>query len=124
MIGVNSKGNFQKTRAFLDKMQKKRHLSELNRYGELGVKALAANTPVDTGKTALSWRYRIVRDRRGVRIEWYNTNVKNRVPVAVLIQYGHGNRSGGYVQGRDYINPAMRPIFDNIARDVWKKVKE
>jgi hypothetical protein len=89
----------------------------------MGVNALANSTPVETGLTARSWQYRIVKDRRGPTIEWYNTNQVNGTPVAILIQYGHGTGTGGYVAGRDYINPAMRPIFDTIADEVWRRVK-
>lgn len=89
----------------------------------MGVAALSANTPTDTGETATSWQYRIIQDGRRIRIEWYNTHVdSNGTSIAILIQYGHGTRNGGFVQGRDFINPAMRPVFDQIANDVWKKV--
>ena len=96
--------------------------SGLDRYGQMGVNALASATPVDTGLTAQSWKYRIVKTRGRYTIEWYNTNVHNGSNVAILIQYGHGTGTGGFVQGRDYINPATRPIFDQIADDVWRKV--
>lgn len=89
----------------------------------MGVDALARATPIDSALTAQSWYYVIIQDNRRVRIEWHNRNTANGTPVAVLIQYGHGTRNGGYVVGRDYINPAIRPIFDQIADDVWKKVK-
>lgn len=118
MIGITSSGDFGKTRSFLTKVRRAELFGDLNRYGRMGVEALSKATPVDTGLTANSWEYRIVKTSRGPSIEWYNTNGN----VAILIQYGHGTRGGGYVQGRDYINPAVRPLFDKISQDVWKKV--
>lgn len=89
----------------------------------MGVAALSANTPIDTGETALHWQYRIIQDSRRVRIEWYNTNIDaNGTSIAILIQYGHATRDGGFIQGRDFINPTMRPIFDQITNEIWKKV--
>lgn len=90
--------------------------------GDRGVAALRANTPVGTGKTANSWRYKVKQTKRGVKIVWYNTNIVSKVPIAIILQYGHGTRQGGYVQGRDYINPAMKPIFDEIDRMVGKAI--
>lgn len=122
MIRLNSRGNFQKTRSSLERMVRGDIFSQLDQYGKLGVQALSLATPVDTSLTANSWAYRIIRGKRP-GIEWYNTNnTSTGTPVAILIQYGHGTGTGGYVMGRDYINPAMRPIFDKIAADVWKKV--
>lgn len=121
MIGIESRGNHNKTTNFLTKLLRGDIYSDLHRYGQMGVDALATATPVDSSLTANSWKYRIVKGRFP-GIEWYNTNVVAGTPVAILIQYGHGTGTGGYVQGRDYINPAMRPIFDQIASDVWKKV--
>lgn len=97
-------------------------MSELKKGGERGVDALAAATPTDTGKTAASWRYRIVKERGSYRIEWWNSNNDRGAVVALLLQYGHGTGTGGYVSGIDYINPALKPIFDQIADDVWKQV--
>ena len=108
--------------SFIDRMLHGDVFSELDRYGALGVSALSRATPVDTGLTAQSWAYRIVRSRGRHTIEWYNTNTRDGLEVAILIQYGHGTGTGGYVAGRDYINPAIRPIFDQIADNVWKKV--
>ncbi len=88
----------------------------------MGVDALSSATPVDSSLTAKSWGYRVIKDRSRPGIEWYNTNIPGSTPVAILIQYGHATGTGGYVSGRDYINPAMRPIFDQIAVDVWKEV--
>lgn len=123
MIRIEGKGDFEKTRSFLTGMLKRDIFSELDRYGRLGVAALESATPVESGLTGGSWRYRVIRDRRRPGIEWYNTNKVNGTPVVILIQYGHATGTGGYVQGRDFINPAMRPIFDKIIDEVWKKVK-
>jgi len=98
------------------------HLSILDKYGKIGVEALANATPVDTGETASSWNYSIEHGKNGASLTWNNSNINNGVPIAIIIQYGHGTRGGGYVQGRDYINPAMRPVFDEIADRVWKEV--
>lgn len=122
MIGITSKGDFANTKAWLNRLSKGDIYSDLDRYGRMGVDALARSTPVDSSLTANSWAYRVIRGKRP-GIEWYNTNrTSTGTPVAILIQYGHGTGTGGYVAGRDYINPAMRPIFDQIAADVWKKV--
>ena len=124
-VTVKSTGHFKETLDFLDLSSKsKAIMSTLNKYGELGVRALQAATPVDSGKTAYSWEYNIKENRGSYTLEWRNTNVVDGVVVAVLLQYGHATRNGGYVQGRDYINPAIKPIFDNIAEQLWKEVKE
>jgi hypothetical protein len=123
LFKIITKGDSKKTDAFLNRLIKGNIFSDLNRYGEIGVAALSSSTPIDSKLTANSWRYRIIKNRRGPGIEWYNTNEVNGTSVAILIQYGHATGTGGYVTGRDYINPAMRPIFDKIADDVWKKVK-
>lgn len=94
----------------------------LKKYGEIGVEALAAATPKDTGTTAASWRYEIVKKRDGYSLYWCNDNVHNGVNIALILQYGHGTGTGGYVKGMDYINPAIRPIFDAIANDAWREV--
>ncbi len=123
MIGITSNGDFNNTRNFLNRLLKGDIFSGLDRYGRIGVDALSKATPVDSSLTANSWTYRIIKDRRRPGIEWYNTNIAGDTSVAILIQYGHATGTGGYVAGRDFINPAMRPIFDRIADDVWKKVK-
>lgn len=110
--------------AFLEKLSKGSMFDGLDAFGQKGVDALASATPRESGETAQSWGYKILRGKGSVTIEWYNTNVHNGSNIAVLIQYGHGTGTGGYVVGRDYINPAMRPIFDQIADDVWKKVND
>jgi len=103
-------------------LQKGIQFNNLDRYGQAGVDALSSATPLDSGETASSWGYRIKKRKNSVVIEWTNSNVVDGVPIAVILQYGHGTRNGGYVQGRDYINPAIRSIFDQIAADVWKEV--
>lgn len=123
MISFREKGNFNKTEKSLQKMKTNNYKSILDKYGRQGVVALSAATPKDTGMTAASWSYKIVPNERGVALVWVNNHVeKGYANIAILLQYGHGTRTGGYVQGRDYINPAMRPIFDNIAREAWKEV--
>lgn len=122
MVIVKQKGDFSKTEKFLNSISKKQYYRNLQKYAEQGVVALASATPIDSGTTANSWDYEIRQTKNSVSIYWTNSNVNKGVPIAVIIQYGHGTRNGGYVQGRDYINPAMRPIFDKIAENVWKEV--
>lgn len=124
MIKVFTRGTFDNTDAFLKRMKDRSYLKQLEHFGAQGVAALRAATPRDSGETAQGWTYEIV-DRPGYfSLHWLNTHTEDpgRIPIAILIQYGHGTRTGGYVQGRDYINPAMRPIFDQIAADLWKEV--
>lgn len=122
MIRFVQKGNFNRTEKFLKKVSSKQFFRNLERYAQNGVDALASATPIDSGKTANSWNYEIKTGRNSVEIYWTNSNINKGVNIAVIIQYGHGTRNGGYVQGRDYINPAMRPIFDEIANSVWREV--
>jgi len=122
MIRLTSKGDYKKAKNWLENIKVSKLTKNFERFGERGVQALRDATPVDTGLTADSWEYRVVRDGDRPRIEWYNTNVVNGVPVVILLQYGHGTRSGSYVQGRDFINPAIAPIFAEIAEDYWKEV--
>lgn len=122
MISFRQQGDFSKLTGFLEKVKEVVKIGDLDRYGKEGVAALASATPKDTGLTADSWYYEIVRSSENVRIVWKNSNIQNGVPIAVILQYGHGTRNGGYVQGRDYINPAIRPIFDKIAKESWKEV--
>ena len=98
------------------------HLGDLDKNGREGVAALASATPVDSGLTASSWYYEIVNRIGSAKITFYNSNIQNGVPIAIILQYGHGTRNGGWVQGRDYINPAIQPIFDKIANEAWKEV--
>lgn len=122
MIEIKTSSRGKKTEEWLRKIARGGISGELSRFGEEGVRALSHATPEESGLTSISWAYRIVKTRTGVAIEWYNTNKPDGVPVAVLIQYGHATGTGGYVHGRDYINPAMRPVFDRIANEIWKKV--
>ena len=122
MITISSHGSFENTEKFLKRMSDKSIFESLSRYGEEGVQALAEATPKDSGDTARSWTYEIERTSTSYAIIWSNTNVVDGVPIAVLIQVGHGTGTGGYVSGRDYINPALRPVFDRIAASVWKEV--
>lgn len=122
MITVKCKGNLSKTRNFLTRSLKTDFRKILERYGERGVAELAKATPKDTGKTAESWKYEIVNRFNSVSIYWSNSNINDGVPIAVILQYGHGVDGGGFVKGVDYINPAVRPIFDKIAKDAWKEI--
>lgn len=122
MISFKEKGDFSKLNNFLEKAREAIKLGDLDRYGRQGVEALRSATPKDTGKTADSWNYEIIRERESVSITFSNSNIQNGVPIAVILQYGHGTRNGGWVEGRDYINPAIQPIFDKIANDAWKEV--
>lgn len=117
------KGNFTKTSKFFERCKNLFKLGVLDKYGREGVAALSMATPVDTGKTAASWRYRVTSNDTSLTIEWLNDNTTvDGIPIAVLIQYGHGTGNGGYVRGRDFINPAIQPIFDKIADELWKEV--
>lgn len=122
MISFRQKGDFSKLSRYLEKAKNAVHLGNLDKYGREGVAALASATPRDTGKTANSWSYEIKNTKESVSITFNNSNIQNGVPIAIIIQYGHGTNNGGWVQGRDYINPAIRPLFDRIANDVWKEV--
>lgn len=122
IIEVTHKGNFKNTENFLQKAKNFVIDAVLAKYGQEGVNALSAATPVDTGKTAASWQYEIDKTPNQVAIRWYNTNVNKGVNIAVILQYGHGTGTGGWVEGRDYINPAMRPIFDKLANDAWESL--
>jgi len=97
-------------------------MSELRRYAQEGVDALSRATPVDSGETAASWYYEIRRTPGSIKIEWKNSNIVNGVPIAIILQYGHATGNGGYVQGRDYINPAIQPVFDRISESIWKEL--
>jgi hypothetical protein len=121
-VSITSKGTWAKTDAFLGKMSKLDISAQLNAYGAAGVDALAHATPTRTGLTASSWFYRVSKSGTTWFLSWYNSNIHEGVPVAILLQYGHGTGTGGYVAGEDYINPAIRPIFDEIANNVWKAV--
>lgn len=122
MIGYSSDGNFKKTTKFLEFMKTGEVFNNLSSYGSSGVSALSSATPSDTGETAHSWSYEVKRSKGYYTIYWTNSHVLHGVNIAVIIQYGHGTGTGGYVAGRDYINPAMRPIFDRIATEIWRQV--
>lgn len=115
-------GSFTKTQEYLSRLLKFDPIKYLEKYAQRGVNALSAATPYETGATARGWGYEIHKTKTGWVIYWTNSNINHGVPIAVLIQYGHGTRNGGYVSGRDYINPALRPVFDQIAADVWNEV--
>ena len=122
MISFRHKGDFSITTKFLERIKKDVVSIDLDKYGRAGVEALAAATPIDSGKTASSWEYEIIKNKNSIVIRCYNTNVQNEVPIAVILQYGHATRNGGWVEGIDYINPAIQPIFDSIVKEAWGEV--
>lgn len=122
MIVIKQKGDFKNTESFLNKAARAEYLRLLDGYGRAGVAALSSATPVDSGETANSWGYEITSRAGSYTISWTNSNIVDGVPIAIILQYGHATRNGGYVQGRDYINPAIRPIFDRLADEAWKGV--
>lgn len=122
-VTLTSRGSFARTEKFLAEMSRAEMFRALERFGKQGVAALASATPVESGETAAAWGYKVTRSGRSYSIEWTNSHVVNGVPIAIILQYGHGTGTGGYVQGRDYINPAIKPVMDKIADDVWKVVK-
>lgn len=122
MIRISHKGDFSKTERYLNKVKEAARLEILGKYGREGVAALSSATPVDSGKTAASWYYEIEENNGTYSLIFSNSNVNDGVQVAVILQYGHGTGTGGWVEGRDYINPAIRPLFDKIANDAWKEV--
>lgn len=122
MIRFKHTGNFSKLDNYLEKVKKTINLSALDKYGKAGVQALASATPVKTGKTANSWDYKIENKNGLITISFLNHNIQNGVPIAIILQYGHGTGTGGWVEGRDYINPAIQPIFDTIVKDAWEEV--
>ena len=122
MITFRQKGDFSKLNRYFERVKEVVKVGDLDRFGREGVQALSSATPRDTGLTATSWDYSIERSSNRVSITFNNTNIQNGVPIAIILQYGHGTRNGGYVQGRDYINPAIQPIFDKMAEDAWKEV--
>lgn len=122
MISVKQRGNFKKTEMFLKKSFGRDYIGALEKYGQQGVSALSAATPVDSGLTSVSWSYKIIQNRDNISIVWENSNIQKGVNIAIILQYGHGTRNGGYVRGRDYINPALKPIFDKMADAAWKEV--
>lgn len=122
MIVIKHKGGFENTEKFLKRMSKTEIYRCLDKYGQQGVDALSSATPIKTGLTAESWNYEIRKSKGSFSIVWTNSNVVNGVPIAIILEYGHGTGTGGYVQGRNFINPAIQPIFDRMAEEVWKEV--
>ena len=122
MIRIRHIGNFRRVTSWLEKLREALHLGILDKYGKLGVEALSAATPVDSGLTAASWSYEIQNDGGKATISFNNSNINDGVNIALILQYGHGTGTGGYVAGRDYINPAIQPVFDKLADDAWKEV--
>ena len=122
MISFRQKGDFSKLTRYLERVKNVVKIGDLDKYGREGVAALSSATPIDSGLTANSWYYKIEHTNGSATISFHNSNIQNGVPIGVILQYGHGTRNGGWVQGRDYINPAIRPIFDKIADNAWKEV--
>ena len=122
MISFRQKGDFSKLTNFLEKAKEAVKLGDLDKYGREGVAALASATPIDSGLTADSWYYKITNKNGSASITFYNSNIQNGCPIAIILQYGHGTKNGSWVEGRDYINPAIQPIFDEIAENAWREV--
>lgn len=122
MIQFKHHGSFKNTEGFFKKAKEAKYRRILEKYGKAGVEALASATPKESGKTASSWSHEVVQTPMGYSVFWSNNNINKYVNIALILQYGHGTGTGGYVQGRDYINPAIRPIFDKIAEHAWKEV--
>lgn len=121
-ISFRQKGDFSKLTRYLERAKESIHIGELDKYGREGVAALSAATPIDSGQTASSWYYEIENKKNSVKLSFCNSNIQNGVPIAIILQLGHGTRNGGWVQGRDYINPSIQPIFDKLAEDMWREV--
>lgn len=124
MVVIKTKGSFNRTTKFLHNCLRIDYSRILKKYGERGVKELSDATPIDSGVTAESWKYEIIDSKSGPSIVWSNENINDGVNIAILIQYGHGTRNGGYVVGRDYINPAIQPVFDEMADAIWKELNK
>ena len=122
MISFRQKGDFSKLTSFLERAKESVKIGDLDKYGREGVAALSSATPIDSGKTANSWNYEIINKNGSVTISFNNSNIQNGVPIAIILQYGHGTKNGGWVQGRDYINPAIQPVFDEIVDKAWREV--
>lgn len=123
MISIMSSGNWNNTEAYLRRLSKKDPVLTLQKYGEIGIQKLKESTPVKTGKTAMSWRYEIVKNDTGYSLEFHNDNVENGVNIAIILDYGHDTKNHGYVEGLNYIDPTIRPVFDTLADSLWKEVK-
>lgn len=122
MISFRQKGDFSKLSEYFERVREAARIGVLDKYGRAGVAALASATPTETGLTASSWYYEIKRQNGSATIEFLNSNINKGVPIAIILQYGHGTGTGGWVEGRDYINPAIQPIFDQLADDAWEEV--
>lgn len=122
MISFRQKGDFSKLNLYFERVKETAKIGVLDKYGRAGVSALSSATPIDTGKTAASWYYEIKRQNGSVSLEFFNSNINKGVPIAIVLQYGHGTGTGGWVEGRDYINPAIQPIFDQLAKEAWEEV--
>lgn len=122
IIAIEHKGNFKKTEKLIHQILERNYMDSVVKYAEEGVKALSSATPMDTGRTASSWDYEIVMTDGAIRIVWTNSNVNRGVNIAMILQYGHATKNGGYVEGIDYINPALKPIFEEMADHAWKEV--
>ena len=122
MITFRHKGDFSKITRYLEKAKEVVKLGDLDKYGREGVAALSSATPMESGLTASSWYYEIQHSNGSVKILFNNSNINDGVPIAIILQYGHGTGTGGWVEGRDYINPAIQPIFDKITEDAWREV--
>ena len=122
MITFRHKGDFSKAQRYFERLKGAAHFGILDKYGREGVAALASATPIDSGETANSWYYEVSYDSKGATLIFNNSHINQGVPIAIILQYGHGTGTGGWVQGRDYINPAIQPIFDKIANEAWKEV--
>lgn len=122
MISFRHKGDFSKANKYFERVKEAAKISILDKYGRAGVAALSSATPVDSGETANSWSYEIKHQNESVIIEFCNSHFNEGVPIAIILQYGHGTGTGGWVQGRDYINPAIQPIFDEIVEEAWREV--
>ena len=122
MIRFRQKGDFSKLTSYLERAKEKARISILDKYGKQGVAALSSATPVNTGLTASSWYYEVEHSEGRATLSFLNSNIQNGILIAIILQYGHGTGTGGWVQGRDYINPVVRPLFDKIANEAWKEV--
>lgn len=122
MISFKQKGDFSKLTRYFERLKEVARIGTLDKYGREGVEALSSMTPIDSGKTSESWYYKISHANGSATISFHNSNFNDGVPIAIILQYGHGTGTGGWVEGRDYINPAIQPLFDKIANDAWKEV--
>ena len=123
MISVKVTGSWDRIARYLEGIKQKKYLRIMERYGKKGVDALMKATPKDSGLTSQSWSYKIMQDANGATIEFHNDNINNHVNIAMILNYGHGTGTGGWVEGRDYINPAIQPVFDDMVEKLWKEVK-